>query len=287
MDGTTGPGDVRAAISRAAQATGVDFGYLLAQARLESGLNPNARARTSSATGLYQFTNSTWLRTLDKHGADHGYDWAGSVIENGSVRDPALRQQIMSMRSDPQLSALMAGELANDNRNYLFGVLGRQPGNSELYLAHFLGAEGAGRFLTAMATDPSQSAAALLPQAAASNRSIFYDDSGAPRSLQGVMSLLSGRLAAAGGATGSDMAWAGGYLPAAPGNVMPVDSTPTFTGGPIAQEFQATAYAAGQQPARPASSMADTLRDAFALNDASATPSHVRAAYDRLRSFGL
>ena len=65
MDGTTGPGDVRAAISRAAQATGVDFGYLLAQARLESGLNPNARARTSSATGLYQFTNSTWLRTLD------------------------------------------------------------------------------------------------------------------------------------------------------------------------------------------------------------------------------
>ena len=128
MDGTTGPGDVRAAISRAAQATGVDFGYLLAQARLESGLNPNARARTSSATGLYQFTNSTWLRTLDKHGADHGYDWAGSVIENGSVRDPALRQQIMSMRSDPQLSALMAGELANDNRNYLFGVLGGSPG---------------------------------------------------------------------------------------------------------------------------------------------------------------
>ena len=64
--------------------------------------------------------------TLVHIGADHGYDWAGSVIENGSVRDPALRQQIMSMRSDPQLSALMAGELANDNRNYLFGVLGRQ-----------------------------------------------------------------------------------------------------------------------------------------------------------------
>ncbi|MCX7676587.1 MAG: transglycosylase SLT domain-containing protein, partial [Alteraurantiacibacter sp.] len=57
-----------AAIARAAQATGTDFSYLLAQARIESGLNPAARARTSSASGLFQFIDQTWLATLDRHG---------------------------------------------------------------------------------------------------------------------------------------------------------------------------------------------------------------------------
>ena len=51
--------DVRGAIARASESTGVDFDYLLAQARLESGLNPDAKARSSSATGLYQFIDST------------------------------------------------------------------------------------------------------------------------------------------------------------------------------------------------------------------------------------
>ena len=47
--------EVQGAIARAATRTGVDFDYLLAQARLESGLDPSAKAQTSSATGLYQF----------------------------------------------------------------------------------------------------------------------------------------------------------------------------------------------------------------------------------------
>ena len=43
---------VRASIARAAQSTGVDFNYLLAQAKLESSLDPSARASTSSAAAL-------------------------------------------------------------------------------------------------------------------------------------------------------------------------------------------------------------------------------------------
>jgi soluble lytic murein transglycosylase-like protein len=70
--GQTAADGVRGAIARAAAATGVDFNYLLAQARLESGLDPSARATTSSAAGLYQFTGSTWLAMLDKHGAAYG-----------------------------------------------------------------------------------------------------------------------------------------------------------------------------------------------------------------------
>ncbi|HCH95135.1 MAG TPA: lytic transglycosylase, partial [Erythrobacter sp.] len=77
---------MQSAIARAATRTGVDFDYLLAQAKLESGLDPSAKAGTSSATGLYQFIDSTWLRTLDRHGAKHGMEWADAAIgKNGRV----------------------------------------------------------------------------------------------------------------------------------------------------------------------------------------------------------
>jgi soluble lytic murein transglycosylase-like protein len=281
--GVSPRGDVHAAIAQAAEATGVNFDYLLAQARLESGLNPSARAPTSSARGLYQFTGATWLRTLDRHGADHGMDWASEAIAGGTVRDPATRAQLLALRNDPQISALMAGELANDNRDYLSGVLGREPDNAELYLAHFLGSDGAGRFLTALSSDPSQSAAALLPKAAAANRSIFFDAAG-PRSVGAVMDLLRGRVdaamngAPASGFDGLDLAGSGQFLPAAA--AAPSDS-PAFTGGPVAQEFQAAAAQVGT------ASMADTLRDTFGLADNSASPAHVRAAYSALRAVGM
>jgi hypothetical protein len=258
---------VQAAIARAAAATGVDFTYLLAQARLESGLDPQARARTSSARGLYQFTGSTWLSTLDRHGADLGL--TGAV-----PRDPATRAQLLALRQDPQASALMAGDLANDNRTFLYNVLGRDPDNSELYLAHFLGPDAAGRFLSALAADPAQSAAALLPKAAAANRAIFFAGS-APRSVGQVMDLLRTRLDAA-------MAGDGNFVPAAAIPTNPVAAAPP-AGGPIAQEFAAAASAA---PARANSSMADTLMSAFGQGDG-AVPANVRQAYGRIRALGL
>jgi hypothetical protein len=107
------------------------------------------------------------LRALDRHGASYGLDWASSAIDNGTVRDPAARAQLLSMRRDPALS-LMAGELANDNRNYLYGTLGREPDNAELYLAHFSVPKAAGRFLSVLSADQPR-ARRPLPKAAASN----------------------------------------------------------------------------------------------------------------------
>jgi hypothetical protein len=186
--------EARAAIARAASATGIDFAYLLGQARLESSLDPAARAQTSSSAGLYQFTNATWLATLGRHGAEHGYGWAA---------DPALRSQALSLRFDPQASALMAAELAGDNRVALVGMLGREPDAAELYLAHFLGAGGASRFFTALGAHPTQSAAALLPEAASANRAVFYDGSGAARSVEGVMAMMRAKMGAAMESAGS------------------------------------------------------------------------------------
>jgi hypothetical protein len=271
---------VESAIARAAAATGVDFNYLLAQARLESGLDPSARARTSSARGLYQFTGSTWLKTLDRHGAEIGLD-------SGA----APRAQLLALRQDPQISAMMAGALANDNRNYLYGTLGRDPDNAELYLAHFLGPDGATKFLSALSSDPSQSAAALLPRAAAANRSIFFSANGA-RSVGEVMDLLRARFDTAMNAASptesavaqmNDTGATYGFVPGAALAVQPA----VQTGGPLAREFAAAAAGSGTD--LPGGSMADTLQTAFGLTETAdgAVPAHVRQAYGRIRALGL
>jgi hypothetical protein len=280
---------VRAAIARASQRTGVDFQYLLAQARLESSLDPTARAGTSSAAGLYQFTSGTWLRTVDQHGADHGLDWAAAAIDRGRV-DPAMRSQVMALRFDPDASALMAAELANENRADLTGMLGREPDAAELYLAHFLGSGGARTFLSALNQDPGQSAAAILPKAAAANRTIFYDGSGAPRSVAGVMELLRGKVNAA---------MDGGSMPLPSGQWVEYTNGSTFaelppqltSGGPIARQFHAArqevASAAGAGSRR---SMADMLQNAFGNlsgEGSAAAPANVRAAYNQLKRFDL
>lgn len=283
-----GSPDVRAAIARASQRTGVDFQYLLAQAKIESSLDPSAKAGTSSAAGLYQFTNGTWLRTLDKHGANHGLDWAGAAIDGGRV-DPQMRAQVMALRFDPDASALMAAELANDNRTELVGVLGREPDAAELYLAHFLGSTGAGEFLTALNENPGQSAAGVAPKAAASNRGIFYDASGAPRSVAGVMELLRGKVGAA-MESGGAPAWVeygnGPQFAANQSGVQPA----AISGGPIARQFDAARQELASAAGAGRQSMADTLRNAFGglgNEGQSAAPANVRAAYGQLKRFDL
>ena len=286
------PAPVRAAIAQAAAKTGVDFDYLFAQARLESSLDPNARASTSSAAGLYQFTKGTWAETLRRHGDEHGLGWAQAALA-----DPALRSQAMALRHDPQAAALMAAELASDNREALSGVLGRTPDASELYLAHFLGAGGAQKFLTALAADPEQSAAAILPAPAQANRTIFYTSGGAPRSLGAVMALLRGKVEQAMGAaqspssSGEGLGWGVSINsalsdiphPPTPSPQGEGAQVPPLQGGPVAREFAAQAAAL---PPRP--SMAQTLVDTFGLaGNAAEAPRFVRAAYGKLQAFGL
>lgn len=190
---------VGAAIQQAAARTGVDFGYLLGQARIESGFDPNARARTSSATGLYQFIEQTWLATVDRHGAQHGLGWAANAIQRGAngryhVADPRLRQAILDLRRNPEASAAMAAEFAADNGQYLERRLGRPAESVDLYLAHFLGAGGAARFLRAHDANPDGAAASILPAAARANRWVFYNRDGSPRSFAEIRERFAARI---------------------------------------------------------------------------------------------
>ncbi len=172
-------GVVEAAIQRASSATGVDFGYLMGAAKRESGYNPNARAKTSSATGLFQFLDQTWLATLKQHGAKYGYARYADLIQQGPsghyyVQGAEARATVMDLRLDPHASALMAGELAADHAAYLRGRVGREPTAGELYVAHVLGPQGSAKLIDAVRISPTASAAALFPDAAGANRGIFY-----------------------------------------------------------------------------------------------------------------
>src|SRR5581483_455616 len=144
---------VTGAIRQASRLTGTSFQYLLTTAQVESGFNPRAAARTSSARGLFQFVEQTWLTTLKQHGAELGYgQYANAIIRLPSGRyaavDPIARRQIMALRSDPKANAAK-----------LSAKLGRAPTERELYLAHFLGAAGAGRLITLAQAKPGADAA--------------------------------------------------------------------------------------------------------------------------------
>jgi hypothetical protein len=185
------------ALRRASAATGVDFNFLLEQARTESSLNPKAQASTSSARGLFQFIDSTWLDVIDKHGAKHGLDAAAASISRDSkgrplVNDAAQRAAILKLRDDPYISGLMAGELAQDNAAKLQQELGRAAKPAELYMAHFLGAGGAASFLSGMEENPDIEASYIVPAAARANQAVFYK-SGKALSLDEVYARFEGK----------------------------------------------------------------------------------------------
>lgn len=184
------PVPAREAIARASQATGVDFTLLVETARRESSFNPSARAPTSSATGLFQFIESTWLETVRRHGAKHGLEAYASQISqvNGraSVADPRLRQQILDLRYDPEISARMGAELARENQSALERRLGRPVEAGEIYAAHVLGAAGAARLIEA-AQSGAGSATELFPREAAANPWLFKTRDGRERSAQALM----------------------------------------------------------------------------------------------------
>jgi hypothetical protein len=189
---------VTGAIRQAAQMTGADFKYLLATAQVESNLNPNAQASTSSAKGLFQFTEQTWLTTLKEQGGPLGYGpYANAISRQPSgeyaISDPKMTQAVLNLRSDPNANALMAGAFTKLNAGKLADRLGRGPTEGELYIAHFLGASGASRMIGLADSSPQTPAAAVFPVAARANPTIFYDGRGNARSAGDVYRNLIGR----------------------------------------------------------------------------------------------
>jgi len=184
-------------VVRAAEVTGVDPAYLMALADKESSLLPANKAPTSTAEGLFQFLESTWLEVLRRYGAKHGYSGAVEAISlvqgRAVVADEKQRAWVLSLRRDPYLSAVMAGEMINAHREILAGRAERDPSFSELYMAHFLGVHGASRFIELLQSKPTATATRAFPKAAKANRAIFMEAKGKkPKHL--TMAEVRGRL---------------------------------------------------------------------------------------------
>lgn len=181
-------------LTAAGDRNGVDFDYLLQTAIRESSLDPEAKAQTSSATGLFQFLEGTWLQVMKEEGPRLGYEQYAQQIERDGdgdyvIRDPATKAQILKLREDPQIAADLAAAFTKSNGDYLHARFGRMPSAGELYIAHFLGAQGAERMFTAGLADPDQIAADLFPKQASANRAIFYSN-GQARTIREVYRVL-------------------------------------------------------------------------------------------------
>ena len=165
------------AIANATEVVGVDATYMTAVAARESSFDPTVHAEGSSAAGLYQFTEDTWLRALKIFGVRHGLDELARQITIDEYGDVSVRHgaraKLLQLRNDPTLSALMAAELARDNKARLERLLGREVSPAETYLAHFLGVGQAARIIGAAHSRPHVSGARLLPAAARSNPAVF------------------------------------------------------------------------------------------------------------------
>lgn len=181
-------------LTAAGDRNGVDFDYLLQTAMRESSLNPQAKAQTSSAVGLFQFLEGTWLQVMKEEGPRLGYGDIASQIERSAdgdyfVRDAAAKAEILKLREDPKIASDLAAAFTKSNGDYLTQRFGRMPSPGELYIAHFLGAQGAERMFTAGLQDPDQIAANLFPKQAAANRAIFYSN-GEARTIREVYRVL-------------------------------------------------------------------------------------------------
>lgn len=180
--------EVVSAIQNASKKTGVDFDYLVNQARTESSFRPDVKASTSSATGLYQFIDQTWLGMMSQHGSKYGLGEEANAIKKDFqgryyVSDDIQKEAILNLRKDPEIASIMAAEFASGNQEYLENKTGKDVNSTDLYLSHFLEAGGASKFIQAMQETPYRPAAYLLPAAASSNKNIFYKSDGSPKSL--------------------------------------------------------------------------------------------------------
>lgn len=120
---------------------------------IESAGNPHAQARTSSALGLFQFLNKTWLGTVAKHRPD--------------VYRDTPREKLLAMRTNAVFCIEMGARFTEDN----WKALGGDPTGGDLYLAHFLGIGDARDFYRSNPDTPADKL--VKPEVIAANRSIF------------------------------------------------------------------------------------------------------------------
>lgn len=186
VDGTKVTDRIAGAFKAASEATGTSFDYLVSTSGRESDHRTDLASSTSTAKGLFQFVDQTWLGLIKREGASVGLErLANEIVPDGkggwTVADLAEKTRILALKSDPLVASVMAGKFTQENARQLEGSLGRTPTDGELYAAHVLGATGATKLMRMAKSEPGTTAAVAFPRAAAANPTLFYGKGGVPR----------------------------------------------------------------------------------------------------------
>jgi hypothetical protein len=183
---------------------------------------------------MFQFLDGTWKQMVKEMGKDYSLE---------DKFDPKKAAEVMAYFTQKQKTQLEKGT-------------GKTASNTDLYMAHFLGAGGATKFINAMGKDSSQSAAAMDPAAAKANKSIYYDKTGRERSLKEVYELMGSKIGRAEQAVDSGK-WGGKAIPsdvlALGGGRSPSasPSNPSLAAAPSSSQV-ATAVTPDQKPVKDA-----------------------------------
>lgn len=139
--------------------------YFTKLAHVESNNNPLAKAKTSSAAGLYQFTEGTW---------------------NGLTKQLGLNYTLED-RFDPKKARQVVEAFTTQNERYLKNKLGRDPNEAELYLAHFSGMGGANKMLSTLQSDPNTSVKDVFSEKQIkANKSVFLNKDGSAKKVKDI-----------------------------------------------------------------------------------------------------
>lgn len=258
----TGPQSITRAIRQAANQSGLDFDLMLGVAKRESSLQADAKASASSASGLFQFIDQTWLGAVKEHGEELGLSSFAKDIERGekgfSVTDPARKQEILDLRFDPKVAAKVAGKTLAAAKDRLSAALGREASGAEVYMAHFLGERGAVRMLNA---GENALAAEVDPRAAKANQPLFFKG-GQAVTVGEFRDKIAASLGEAPAAT----------LAARPAYRGPVIAQPTTPVGPVPMRPQSTEFvpAAPSPSITPAPARSSVVQEAYAVANRSA-----------------
>ncbi len=170
---------------RVSKEENVDFMLLLTSALMESRLGEFNVAQGSSARGLFQYIEPTWLTLVHRYGEEIGlYEAAGMITFNRKgwprVRVPRFEPKILALRGNTEIAARIKARQLKEEENVLRslkkGLEYEGVTTTDYYVAHMLGIPLMRELYTMLRKDPEAIPAQRksMREAAQLNRRFFY-----------------------------------------------------------------------------------------------------------------
>ena len=176
------------ALFTATQETGVSFELMAIKAMIESNLGANTIAAKSTARGVFQYIDSTWLSLIKRHGKHIGYASYADALEydpktkryNTYKNASISHEDILNLRDDAKASALIKAYQIIDEQAVLKEYKeGNAPTITDHYIMHMLGLPLSRTFYRLKNSNspilPANLKNGMFSQAIALNPYFFYD----------------------------------------------------------------------------------------------------------------